>query len=250
MGQADLIRRFVLDHYVAPAKAQGQSEITVRAGDIHRRMGLSNAMPAVCSAIGGRKFSELAHVSLRDRTGPENGANVYFSFNLSVRPTLKQRMVVPQETTAKSRPARLRSDLDLGDTIVLVSCVKSKLPFAAPARELYTSAWFRKARDIVEASGARWFVLSSRYGLVAPDAIIAPYDYTLNRLGVAERRAWAVGVLDQLLPELTGWQRVVMFAGMRYREFLIEPLLQKGIEVDVPMANLRRGEQLAWLSKH
>lgn len=250
MGQADHIRGFVLDHYIDLARAQGQSEITIRAGDIHHRMGLSNAMPAVCSAIGGIKFTELARVSLRDRTGPVNGANVYFCFNLSARPTLQRRTVTLRETVAKSGQARLRGDLNLGDALVLVSCVKSKLAFAAPARELYTSAWFRKARDIVEASGAHWLVLSSRYGLIAPDAIIAPYDYTMNTLGVAERRAWAVDVLDKLLPELTGQRRIVMFAGMRYREFLIEPLQRQGIAVDVPMANLRRGEQLAWLSEH
>ena len=213
-------------------------------------MRLSNALPAVCSAIGGRKFSELARVSLRNRTGPANGANVYFNFRLSACPTLKQRTVARRETVAKEGQARLKSGLDFGDALVLVSCVKSKLPLAAPARDIYTSAWFRKARDIVEASGARWFVLSSRYGLVAPDAIIAPYDYTLNTLGVAERRSWAADVFDQLLPELTYRRRVVMFAGMRYREFLIEPLLRQGIEVDVPMANLRRGEQLEWLSEH
>lgn len=105
-------------------------------------------------------------------------------------------------------------------------------------------------RDIVEASGARWFVLSSRYGLVAPDVEIAPYDYTLNTLGVAERRKWANNVLDKLLPEMTREKRVVMFAGHRYREFLVEPLRQRGIEVEMPMANLTRGEQLAWLSEH
>jgi hypothetical protein len=35
---------------------------------------------------------------------------------------------------------------------------------------------------------------------------------------------------------------------MRYREFLIDPLRTHGIAVHVPMANLTRGEQLAWLS--
>lgn len=143
-----------------------------------------------------------------------------------------------------------QTDLYRGDVIYLVSCVKSKLPHAAPARALYTSTWFRKTRDIVEASGARWFVLSSRYGLVAPDARIAPYDYTLNTLGVAERRAWAKKVLENLLPEIAGQRRIVMFAGNRYREFLIEPLRRHGIMVEVPMANLRRGEQLAWLCEH
>ena len=67
---------------------------------------------------------------------------------------------------------------------------------------------------------------------------------------MAERRAWATKVLDKLLPEIAGQQRVVMFAGHRYREFLIEPLRRHGKTVVVPMAHLRRGEQLAWLSEH
>jgi Family of unknown function (DUF6884) len=29
---------------------------------------------------------------------------------------------------------------------------------------LYTSAWFKKVRDFVEASGARWFILFACYG--------------------------------------------------------------------------------------
>jgi hypothetical protein len=105
-----------------------------------------------------------------------------------------------------------------------------------------------KVRHIVEASDARWFVLSSRYGLVAPNVEIAPYDYTLNSLGVSERQAWAKDVLKALLPLLMKEKRVVMFAGDRYREFLVEPLQRDGIEVEVPMAHLRRGEQLSWLS--
>lgn len=250
MTQADRIRQFVLDHYVTPARTAGRAEITVRAGDIHRSMGLSSAMPAVCSAVGSNKFSEFARVSLRHRSGPTNGANVYFTFDLSSHPTSDLRIVPCRAPILRAGPAPKESDLDLNDAIVLVSCVKSKLPHAAPARELYTSAWFRKVRRIVEASGSPWFVLSSLYGLVAPNTKIAPYNYTLNTLGVAERRAWATKVLDKLVPELTGRRRVVMFAGMSYREFLIKPLLRQGIEVDVPMANLRRGDQLAWLSEH
>ncbi|MGH6864874.1 MAG: DUF6884 domain-containing protein, partial [Methyloceanibacter sp.] len=113
----------------------------------------------------------------------------------------------------RSVPAQTPTDLDFHDAIVLVSCVKSKLPYPAPARDLYTSPWFRKARDIVEWSGARWFVLSSLYGLVMPATEIAPYDYTLNTLGVAERRAWATKVLKDLLPNLVGHRRIVMLAG-------------------------------------
>jgi hypothetical protein len=250
MSQADRIRQFALDNYIAPARAEGRAEATIRAGDVHRRMGLSSAMPAVCSAIGGHKFNELARVTLRDRTGPPNGANVYFTYNLTVRAAADRRPPVRSKSLVWRKPAPTDSSLDLRDALVLVSCVKSKLPHPAPARDLYTSAWFRKARDLVEASGSRWFVLSSFYGLVDPNTEIAPYDYTLNTLGVAERRAWATKVLEKLIPETSGYRRVVMFAGQRYREFLMEPLLRRGVNVIVPMAHLRRGEQLAWLSEY
>jgi hypothetical protein len=88
-------------------------------------------------------------------------------------------------------------------------------------------------RDLVEASG-RWFVLSALYGPVPPDAEIARYEYTLNNLGIADRRAWAKHVLDKLLPEIVDVKRVVMFAGHRYREFLVQPLEQQGIKVEAP----------------
>lgn len=248
MTQAERIRQFALGHYVAPARAAGHSTVTIRAGDVHREMGLANAAPAVCSAIGGSRFTQIAHVTPINRTGPTNGANVYFRFRLTAGPWPEQSAISQRQPTFTSAGAR--AALDLADALVLVSCVKSKLPHKAPARSLYTSAWFQKARDIVEASGARWFVLSSFYGLVAPEAEIAPYDYTLNTLGVSERRAWANKVLAKLLPETVGAKRVVMFAGYRYREFLVEPLDRHGVKVEVPMASLTRGEQLAWLSEH
>lgn len=78
MIQANRIRQFVRDRYIAPARAAGQAEITIRAGDIHREMSLTNAMPAVCSAIGSNKFDEFAGITRTARTGPANGANVYF----------------------------------------------------------------------------------------------------------------------------------------------------------------------------
>jgi 5-methylcytosine-specific restriction protein B len=79
--QADRIRHFVLDHYITPARGKGHSTVTIRAGDVHREMCLANAMPAVCGAIGTKKFEEFAGVSAIERTGPAQGANVYFRFS-------------------------------------------------------------------------------------------------------------------------------------------------------------------------
>jgi hypothetical protein len=86
-SQADRIRRFACDYYVAPARRDGLAEIKIRAGDVHRDMRLTNALPAVCSAIGGNRFAQMANVTLAERTGPANGSNVFFRFTLDNQPS-------------------------------------------------------------------------------------------------------------------------------------------------------------------
>ncbi len=151
-------------------------------------------------------------------------------------------------SVAISKAVRCEQSPDLVDALVLVSCVSQKLSEPAPARLLYRSEWFIKVRTLIETRKADWFILSALYGVVAPDSRIAPYNKTLNTAGVAERRAWAENVRQQLSRHLVGRRRIVIFAGQRYREFLAPALLRDGYEVDVPMANLRIGEQLAWLA--
>ena len=249
MNEAGRIRQFVFKNYVSPARSVGQAELIARAGDVHRAMGLSNALPNVCGAIGGRKFEQLAGVTRSKRLGPRMGANVYFYFDLRSAPSgTAIKSIVRKDRDHSLQPKR--KSLDLAGAVVLVSCVKSKGSHRAPARLLYTSPWFKKVRRIVEASGARWYILSARYGLVKPNAEITPYEQTLKNMGVAKRKAWAKKVLDQLLPKLANEKRVVMFAGDRYREFIAGPLLKRGVKIEVPMAGLPLGEQLAWLSGH
>ena len=47
----------------------------------------------------------------------------------------------------------------LGRRLFLVSCVKTKLPRRAVAKDLYISDWFRKARACVESTGCPWAIL-------------------------------------------------------------------------------------------
>jgi hypothetical protein len=130
--------------------------------------------------------------------------------------------------------------------VFLVSCVSRKRTTPSPARDLYTSDWFLKAREFVEATGSPWFILSAEYGLVHPDALIAPYERTLNRMRAPERRHWAQRVLAALEPKLAGVARVVVFAGERYREHLVPELRRRCPRVDIPLERLGIGEQLHW----
>ena len=134
--------------------------------------------------------------------------------------------------------------------VYLVSCVSQKRDQASPARDLYISDWFVKARRYIEASAKPWFILSAEYGLLAPDQVVAPYERTLNTMDVANRRAWAKRVLNQLTDAAPELMEVVFLAGKRYREFLAQPLMQCGVTVSIPMEGLRIGEQLSWLAQH
>jgi len=133
--------------------------------------------------------------------------------------------------------------------LFLVSCVSKKCQMPSPARDLYVSPWFLKARAFVERSGMPWFILSAKHGLVVPDTTIQPYDETLKNLPRDGRRAWAQRVISQMQSMLPQADTVIILAGMRYREFLMDYLQSTFPRVEVPMENLRIGEQLRWLSQ-
>jgi hypothetical protein len=252
MRQADQIRETALDNFIRPARAAGHTEIIIRAGDLHTYMKLSNAMPAVCSALRSTKFQELAGVRLAGITGPAAGANVYFRFEMADEPAERGRAPYRRnsEETGPVAPqtAAVPAEIDFNDALVLVSCVKTKLHYPAPARLLYCSDLFSKIRRLLESRDARWYILSALYGLVRANTVIAPYELTLNTMGVKNRMAWAAKVLATLEPELPEYKRVIFFAGLRYREFLVEPIRRAGLQAEVPMAGLKFGEQLSWLS--
>jgi hypothetical protein len=140
------------------------------------------------------------------------------------------------------------SDLKRGRTLYLVACTKRKRAELAVARDMYDkSPWFRKARCCVEVTGCPWFILSAEYGLVAPDQMIRPYEKTLGNMRNEERCAWAAKVKAQMDQHLPPTDRIVVLAGLRYREFLMDYLQRKARCVWVPMKGMRSGEQLRWL---
>lgn len=132
----------------------------------------------------------------------------------------------------------------------LVSCVGQKASSACSAKNLYLSDWFVKARRHVEAAGGPWFILSAEFGLVHPDTVIAPYERTLNTMGIAARRAWARRVISQMERDLPASDEIVVLAGARYREFLMDYLHARAQRVLIPLEGLRIGEQLSWLGAH
>jgi hypothetical protein len=132
--------------------------------------------------------------------------------------------------------------------LFLVSCVSQKKGHPAPAADLYVSAWFRKARGLVEATGSPWFILSAEHGLLPPHVVVAPYERTLNRMSAADRRAWANRVREQIVAMAPTSDEVVVLAGARYREHLLPWLRERFGKVTIPMEGLPIGHQLNWMT--
>ncbi|AIB12901.1 hypothetical protein ABAZ39_13060 [Azospirillum argentinense] len=132
--------------------------------------------------------------------------------------------------------------------VVLVSCARRKRTAAHRAEDLYVSDLFAKSRAFAERHGGRWFILSARHGLLAPDAVIAPYDQTLNRMKREERRRWADGVVREIGSRVAPGTCLVILAGAAYREHLEPQLAALGYSVEVPLHGRRIGEQLRALA--
>jgi hypothetical protein len=130
--------------------------------------------------------------------------------------------------------------------VYLVACVAAKLDHAAEARDLYVSPWFRKARAYVERTGSPWLILSAKYGLIAPSAVVEPYDAPLNAMGVSARCIWSGRVVDELARVVASDAPLVVLAGRFYRDPLWPSI---GNRASVPMEGMGIGEQLAWLSR-
>lgn len=133
--------------------------------------------------------------------------------------------------------------------VALVSCVSAKRAHAAPAGDLYTSTLFKKAKRYALAIANSWYVLSAKHGLLAPHTVISPYDMTLNTMTSRERRGWSERVADQLRPVVGPGDTVLFLAGAKYREGLQASLRARNVEIIVPMAGMRIGEQLSWLTQ-
>ena len=134
-------------------------------------------------------------------------------------------------------------------SLYLVACVAKKLNISAPARDLYISTWFTKAKCYVEQQRCSWFILSAEHGLLKPNQITIPYNKSLTQVSIQERRLWTAKVINQMQSLNLSEKRIVILAGQRYRELLVPELRRMGAEIEIPMAGLSIGQQLQWLNQ-
>lgn len=137
--------------------------------------------------------------------------------------------------------------------IGLVSCTKSKRADPAPPADLYMeSAFFRKAREYVEATHDDWFILSAKHHVLEPDGPpIEPYDETLTGAPVGRKREWARTVFSKLQDRglCAADDTLVFHAGRDYYQELLPLLEETAVDTATPTDGLQFGETLAWYNE-
>jgi len=147
-------------------------------------------------------------------------------------------------TAQANPPGRASTRAD----VILIGCVRTKRATACPAAELFASPLFEGRRRHAVGTGLPWYILSAKFGLLAPEDVIGPYDVYLADQSPAYRKAWGELVtaqLEQRHPDLRD-RAVEVHAGAAYVEPLRAPLGARGAELTTPLEHLRQGEQLAW----
>ena len=136
-------------------------------------------------------------------------------------------------------------------TLTLVACAAKKQSVTCAAKDLYCSAWFKKARRFAEKS-QWWWILSAKHGLLHPSRIIDPYDETLAQKSADARRLWSARIAFQVcdIVRAANIDKVIILGGKNYARTLSSFLEAEGIAVETPLAGLGIGQQLKWLKEH
>lgn len=134
--------------------------------------------------------------------------------------------------------------------IALVAGTRRQVPFPArPARLYSPSEFFTLALTLAQRTADRVFILSPRYGLLAPAGpAVRPYKIDPPDLWPpARRHAWADAVLRALLPHLRPGDTCAFYAGRAYRAEIQYRLTQLGYPCVAPLQGLDPEGQLARL---
>lgn len=84
MGTSDLVRSYVVEKYIEPARKRHDVSVQVVAGEVHRALKLSQRIPLVCNALRSDKFLRANNLELEKLEGPpsKQGPSVVFTYRL------------------------------------------------------------------------------------------------------------------------------------------------------------------------
>lgn len=136
--------------------------------------------------------------------------------------------------------------------VVVIPCSGLKLSYPAPARDLYTGTFFRKALALADRCDADLYIFSAKYGLIHPDTVIAPYDLVLwynSAMRAAHKRGKSLPPLacPKAVTALKQAANVILQRYSKRVYLMSKKYCAQLVPGDQPLSNLQLGKQLQWL---
>jgi hypothetical protein len=83
-ANASTIREYIRTRYLEPARLRHETLVTLRAGDIHRELGLRNRVPNVCQVMESKLLEKEAGVKVSSKQGPPSGRGTTLTVTYTV----------------------------------------------------------------------------------------------------------------------------------------------------------------------
>jgi hypothetical protein len=133
--------------------------------------------------------------------------------------------------------------------IAIVGCGKRKRAEEWCARDLYTGGVTLARFRYAEREASDWRILSALYGVIHPDEVVEPYDYTIRDLREAGRiEQWASNAAFEIfhLTVVEQDRDVELHLGEAYARPLVPELEARGLTPRLPVRGLGTGKLLSW----
>ncbi|MDI6811085.1 MAG: hypothetical protein QMD80_05340 [archaeon] len=132
---------------------------------------------------------------------------------------------------------------NFGKTLIIVPCGKKKIwdenssAGRTPAKYAYTSNYFKLCVQYAEEFSDGWVIFSGKYGLIAPDFMVANYDTRIKTSDEFRNK-----IKEQLKTFISsGVFSFVSLCGKDYSQILKEVGEPFGLKLHTPLEGLRIG---------
>jgi len=90
-GSTDIVRKTAAEQYIAPARKQSQTTVTIHSGEFNKflvqnRVLPPNRFPIICNALQSKKFLQENHLTLKEVQGPPSGKSSTVKFIYKIEP--------------------------------------------------------------------------------------------------------------------------------------------------------------------
>jgi len=134
----------------------------------------------------------------------------------------------------------------------IICCTKKKIwnvnpnsPKKVKAKDAYVGNLFKLAKELVIKLNAPWWIISAKYGILAPDEEIENYN-----MHIKQSKLTPEIIKKQLIEKgIVNYKKIVILAGTDYCKLIEKVAKDLGIHVETPLKGLPLGKMLAKLKE-